>query len=314
MSEKAALIASANEEFSGAEIIAGLDISSEVYNSAKAAVKNVQDRLSENGNQIREHNAVLNKLNNSLEQHRKGLSDDDFTPEGVLREGLEEELDQSRTKIDGDKNELSFKLRSNEDNLKSLRECQEKEEKLKNDNGPLYKLAEMFEKKKSFAAYAQTITFSYLMSKANFYIRSFTGGRYELQQAERQTDSEKTANSLDIIVTDHYQGDTNRIINSLSGGEKFRVALGLALGLSDLISGNIRVDNMFIDEGFDTLDNERLDEVISTLNTVTQRQIGIITHVDQVVHGTMIKSKIRVQHSKNDPSKSEVIMESAGIM
>lgn len=315
MSEKAALIAGADGEFSGSEIMTGLDIPSEVYDGAKAAVKNVQDRLSETGNQIREKNAVLDELSKSLERYRAGLSGDDFTPEGELRAGLQEELAQSRNQIDSDRNELSFKLRRNDDNLRQLREYKEKDDELYKNNEPLYQLAELFDKKKSFAAYAQTITFSYLMSKANFYIRSFTGGRYELKQAERQTvSSSKTANSLDIIVTDHYEGDMNRIVNSLSGGEKFRVALGLALGLSDLISSNIRVDNMFIDEGFDTLDNERLDDVITALSSITRRQIGIITHVDQVVNGTMIKSKIRVQHAKNDPSKSEVIMESAAAM
>ncbi|MBQ3682448.1 MAG: AAA family ATPase [Succinimonas sp.] len=315
MSEKAAFIAGADGEFSGAEIMTGLDITSEVYNGAKAAVKNVQDRLSETGNQLREKNAVLDELSKSLERYRAGLSGDDFTPEGELRAGLAEELAQSRNQIDSDRNELSFKLRRNDENLQQLREYKEKDDELYKNNEPLYQLAELFDKKKSFAAYAQTITFSYLMSKANFYIRSFTGGRYELKQAERQiVSSSKTANSLDIIVTDHYEGDMNRIVNSLSGGEKFRVALGLALGLSDLISSNIRVDNMFIDEGFDTLDNERLDDVITALSSITRRQIGIITHVDQVVNGTMIKSKIRLQHAKNDPSKSEVIMESAAAM
>ena len=66
---------------------------------------------------------------------------------------------------------------------------------------------------------------------------------------------------------------------------------------------------MFIDEGFDTLDNERLDRLISAMTAVSPRQIGIITHVDQIVNGAMIRSRIRVQKSAGDPSRSEVLFE-----
>jgi exonuclease SbcC len=82
----------------------------------------------------------------------------------------------------------------------------------------------------------------------------------------------------------------------------------MALGLSDLIVRSVRVDTMFIDEGFDTLDNERLDSLLNSLTKVTNRQIGIITHVDQVVNGGMIESKILVRSCEGNSTRSEVVV------
>ena len=110
------------------------------------------------------------------------------------------------------------------------------------------------------------------------------------------------------MVIDHDQGDLCRPVSSLSGGERFRISLGMALGLSDLIVRSVRVDTMFIDEGFDTLDNERLDSLLNSLTKVTNRQIGIITHVDQVVNGGMIESKILVKSCEGNSTRSEVVV------
>ena len=98
---------------------------------------------------------------------------------------------------------------------------------------------------------------------------------------------------LDIDILDHYNG-TTRPVNTLSGGQQFLASLALALGLADEIqssAGGVRLDTMFVDEGFGSLDNETLRLAISTLQDLTEgnRLVGIISHVEE------LKSKIDKQ-------------------
>ena len=101
---------------------------------------------------------------------------------------------------------------------------------------------------KTLRKIAQCYTLRFLIAHANVEIRKFNS-RYELQQVR---------NSLGIRVIDHDRADDVRDTTSLSGGETFIVSLGLALGLSALSSRNISFENLFIDEGFGTLDHDTL--------------------------------------------------------
>ena len=86
---------------------------------------------------------------------------------------------------------------------------------------------------------------------------------------------------LQLNVIDSYQAGEMRSTRNLSGGESFIVSLALALGLSQMASRNVRVDSLFLDEGFGTLDEESLDTALDALSTVHQegKMIGIISHV-----------------------------------
>ena len=137
---------------------------------------------------------------------------------------------------------------------------------------------------KTLRKIAQCYTLRFLIAHANVEIRKFNS-RYELQQVR---------NSLGIRVIDHDRADDVRDTTSLSGGETFIVSLGLALGLSALSSRNISFENLFIDEGFGTLDHDTLETVINSLAMLQSSQgkkVGVISHTDTM---SRITTQIRV--------------------
>ncbi|RGZ98360.1 hypothetical protein DW960_01850 [Ruminococcus bromii] len=110
---------------------------------------------------------------------------------------------------------------------------------------------------------------------------------------------------LEISVRDNFN-NKERDISSLSGGESFQASLALALGLSDIIqqrNGGIRLDSIFIDEGFGSLDNDSLASAIETLNDLTgngNRLVGIISHISELKNS--IGNKIEVVGTKSGSS------------
>ena len=143
-----------------------------------------------------------------------------------------------------------------------------------------------------FSRIVQRFTLRKLIAMANTRLSGLMD-RYILC-VEEQTitnDSLKSNKAADdkkldqLMVIDKYMGDTKRGVITLSGGESFLISLALALALSDLASGNIKIDTLFIDEGFGTLDPETLDLAISTLEKLQQeggKTIGIISHVESL--------------------------------
>lgn len=146
---------------------------------------------------------------------------------------------------------------------------------------------------KTLRKIAQCYTLSFLIAHANQEIRKFNS-RYELQQVKH---------SLGIRVIDHDRADDIRDTTSLSGGETFIVSLGLALGLSALSSRNISFENLFIDEGFGTLDPDTLSTVIDSLAMLQSSQgkkVGVISHTDTM--SERITTQIRIIKNGNSGS------------
>lgn len=128
---------------------------------------------------------------------------------------------------------------------------------------------------KRFRETAQCFTLRFLVHQANAQLR-LLNQRYSLEQVK---------DSLGIRVIDHDRADEVRNLSSLSGGETFLVSLGLALGLSSLSSRNIQISNLFVDEGFGTLDAENLNIVIdalSGLRTMQGKKVGVISHTPEM--------------------------------
>ncbi len=137
----------------------------------------------------------------------------------------------------------------------------------------------------AFEQYVQAFYFDQILSAANDRLRIMTNSQYELMRKDEATNLRRNT-GLDIEVMDHYSGKT-RSVKTLSGGESFKAALSLALGLSDIIqsfAGGIEVDAMFVDEGFGSLDSNSLEQALSALNALTigNRLVGIISHVNEL--------------------------------
>ncbi len=135
----------------------------------------------------------------------------------------------------------------------------------------------------SLETYVQTFYFERIIRRANLRMKIMSGGQYEFVRSGASRDN-RSRFGLDLAVTDHYSG-TERPVSTLSGGESFLASLALALGLSDEVqasAGGIRLDTMFVDEGFGSLDSETLETAIRTLTELSDedRLVGIISHVD----------------------------------
>ena len=137
-----------------------------------------------------------------------------------------------------------------------------------------------------------------------------SNGQYELV-SQKVADNNRKQAGLDLDVVDHFNG-TTRPVKTLSGGESFKASLSLALGLSDEIqslSGGIKLDAMFVDEGFGSLDDSSLQQAIATLQGLSEghRLVGIISHVHDLQE--MIDKKILVKKKRGlQGTGSEVVL------
>ena len=124
-----------------------------------------------------------------------------------------------------------------------------------------------------------------ILARANLRLMVMTGGQYELKRRE-EAENRQSQSGLELDVIDHYNG-SERSVKTLSGGESFQASLCLALGLSDEIqssAGGIRLDAMFVDEGFGSLDEEALEKAVQALAGLTEgnRLVGVISHVAEL--------------------------------
>ncbi|XBS71825.1 SbcC/MukB-like Walker B domain-containing protein [Acerihabitans sp. KWT182] len=137
-----------------------------------------------------------------------------------------------------------------------------------------------------FRKFAQGLTLEHLIHLANRQLTRLQD-RYQLRR--------KAAAELELEVVDIWQAEAVRDTRTLSGGESFLVSLALALALSDLVSHKIRIDSLFLDEGFGTLDAETLDIALDALDTLnaTGKMIGVISHVEAMKERIPVQIKVK---------------------
>lgn len=158
--------------------------------------------------------------------------------------------------------------------------------------------------------YVQTTYFERIIFRANQRLRVMSNDQYELVRREEASNFQRQS-GLDLDVKDYYNGSV-RDVKSLSGGESFLASLSLALGLSDEVqssSGGIRLDTMFIDEGFGSLDGETLELAFKALMSLSNdnKLIGIISHVDALK--TKIDKQIIISKDKVGGSKAKIVLQ-----
>ena len=174
--------------------------------------------------------------------------------------------------------------------------------------------------------YVQMAYFERILDYANMRLEIMTGGQYTLIR-KKEAENNKSQTGLDLEVIDHYNGSV-RSVKTLSGGEAFKASLCLALGLADEIqaaAGGVRLDTMFVDEGFGSLDEESLSQALQVLSSLSgedaarnacnltvdngagcgNRLVGIISHVDELKH--RIPKQILVTKSKQGYSKAKIV-------
>ncbi len=154
--------------------------------------------------------------------------------------------------------------------------------------------------------YIQTAYFDRIIARANLRLLQMSGMQFELKR--RTTAGKQSQTGLDLNVVDHFNG-SERDAKTLSGGESFLASLSLALGLSDEIqsnAGGIRLDSMFVDEGFDSLDETKLSQSMQALMGISQanRLVGVISHVAGL--DERIERKIAVIKTPAGSSRAEM--------
>ena len=144
-----------------------------------------------------------------------------------------------------------------------------------------------------FRNIAQRRTLDILLAHANAQLGRFAG-RYRLERVPR---------SLNILVVDTDMGDERRGVHSLSGGESFLVSLALALGLASLASNRLRIESLFIDEGFGSLDTATLNTAMSALMHLEAqgRKVGVISHVSEMADAIAVQ--VRLEKTRNGASR-----------
>ena len=159
--------------------------------------------------------------------------------------------------------------------------------------------------------YVQMSLFDRIIRRANKRFNVMSSGQYDLRRSDVRDADGRTQTGLDLEVIDHYNGST-RSVKSLSGGESFMASLSLAIGLSDEIqshAGGIRLDTMFVDEGFGSLDQETLDQAMNAMQDLTEggeRLVGIISHVSELK--TRIGRQIVVKKTREGGSRTRVVI------
>ena len=255
----------------------------------------------------------LAALKGTLEGYQKTLQGmEKVDVQAVL--AAQTEAEQQKAVWQAQKNEISDRLAVNGPILENLRPQISKMEEIEKRLQCVQALSDTAngrlsgKEKIMLETYIQMTFFDRIIRRANVRLMVMSGGQYELKRRVNAENNRSQA-GLELDVIDHYNG-SERSVKTLSGGESFKASLALALGLSDEIqssAGGIRLDTMFVDEGFGSLDEESLEQAVNALVGLTQgnRLVGIISHVSELKN--RIDKQIVVTKEKSGGSKAQIL-------
>ncbi|KOY87417.1 hypothetical protein AD998_15865 [bacterium 336/3] len=267
------------------------DVESKILSQEiQEAYKQEQNRLLRNTIEV---NSVLESKQKQSKELLEGLA------EGISENSLKQEMEilkQKQSAKNQKLGEINQQLKTQEINSKKYQDQETliiKQTEICERWKKLDKIIGSSDGKK-FSEFAQSLTLQRLVGLANIHL-SRLNRRYIIRKAEALENTKKIEEqALELEIIDREQADAIRPVESLSGGESFLVSLALALGLSDLASKNVKIDSLFIDEGFGTLDPNTLDMAIDALEALqnTGKTIGIISHVDALKERVKLQIKV----------------------
>lgn len=249
----------------------------------------MQQRKEQLQQKLAEHRALLQQANITLEQQRQqrpetlSETDSDTAPLAERLEQLAQQLKALQQRQGEIRNQLTTDVTRREGQQSLIAQIAQSQQ-LCDDWGYLNSLIGSSDGAK-FRKFAQGLTLDHLVYLANKQLEKLHG-RYLLQR--------KTSDALELQVVDTWQADAVRDTRTLSGGESFLVSLALALALSDLVSDKTRIDSLFLDEGFGTLDADTLDTALDALDSLNAsgKTIGVISHVEAMKDRIPVQIKV----------------------
>ena len=259
------------------------------------------DSLKEDQDEVRKYRESVTANASSLEIIMKNIA-------GRERPVNLEILEQRKTEAETANNEILASLGAIQNRLESNGKIGEKFDKDVNDMGALLKRAALLndlyntangnnELKMTFNQYVLAQRLEGIISSASERLGMMSSGRYELRRKE-DVEDRRSNSGLELEILDHHSNE-RRSVKTLSGGESFMASLALSLALSQTIQNNARgkkIEALFIDEGFGSLDEETIDQAINVLNGISDgMNVGIISHVPRLLE--CIDNKILVEYT-----------------
>jgi len=282
-------------------------------NSIGEIIKNIEKDYNKIIEEFNENNKKIASLKSAKKEILKRIgsgTDVDLEKEKENKQILEEKQEEIENQAKTIYSRITSNKASLDNILKKLNEIKTVEEKwiwiksLSNTaNGNL-----SGKEKIMLETYIQMTYFDRIINRANTRFMVMSGGQYELKP-RKEAENNRSQSGLELDVIDHYNG-TERSVKTLSGGESFKASLSLALGLSDEIqssAGGIKLDTMFVDEGFGSLDDESLAQAIKALSSLAEgnRLVGIISHVSELKD--KIDKQIVVKKEKTGGSNISIV-------
>lgn len=292
-----------------------LDAARDAVSALQNQIDKLKQDFDEAENKYNDEQTKFTALESQVKQLEAQLKGTEEINVVELQKKLDD-LDKKRNNITDQKTAVDSRLTTNNTALENIKQRSQELSVIQNQYSYVSALSKTAngglsggKEKIKLETYIQMTYFDRIIAHANKRLMIMSDMQYELVRKKEAADL-RSQTGLELDVIDHYNGG-QRSVKSLSGGESFQASLALALGLSDevrLSAGGIKIDSMFIDEGFGTLDSETLQKAFKALSGITEgnRLVGIISHVDLLKE--KIDKQIVVKKARTGGSTVKVIV------
>jgi exonuclease SbcC len=296
--EKQLLLAQRKEIFGEKSVEEEENLLKRRIEAAEAARVKTEKEKNEANTEFEKNKAIVtDKENERAERQALRITAKSFEELQAEGETGKRKADELSQKIGANRQTLLSNAENRKASLDKLKE-KERQQAISNKWAKLNELIGSGDGKK-YRNFAQALTFEHLISLSNRQLQKMSD-RYLLKRSGDST------NPFELSVIDKFQNSEERTAQNLSGGEKFIVSLSLALGLANMAGKNMRIDTMFIDEGFGTLDSDYLDVALNALSNLQSegKIIGVISHLTELKE--RISTHIEVVPMGNGHSKIQI--------